>query len=77
MNAEFYKQYKTQNPAKYAIKYGEKTPEELAGIEVPASPEIEGPVKVVMNAPKEIEMEFKPEPDIITPVVKKKVVKKK
>ena len=71
-NVELFRRYKLQNPGKYASKYGNKTPEEVAS---GAQPEIESPIKFTVKPLKELETsfapapEFAPEPDAVHPDV--------
>lgn len=70
------KAYKLQNPRKYALKYGDKTPEEITL--PPAAPFLTGSVKIEMGETKEVEQEFKPAPEPApAPVQEPKPIKTK
>lgn len=62
MNAEFYRAYKRQNPVKYAIKYGDKTPEELASPTQGLDPA--PTINMVIKPVKEVETAFSQEAPI-------------
>jgi hypothetical protein len=64
------RRYKVQNPRKYALKFGDKLPEEV--VLKPANPFNTGSVKVEVGQAKAVEMELKepaPEPVFAPPVV--------
>jgi len=62
-NVNLLRAYKLQNPVKYKLKFGDKLPEDI--ILPPAPPEPVGPIKVELRGVKEIELELKPEPEIL------------
>jgi hypothetical protein len=66
--------YKAQNPRKYFQKYGDLLPEEAVQKLKVAPVYPSGPVKVEIGVKKEVEMEFKPEPDVLPPVESQRVI---
>lgn len=78
MSVELLRDYKRQNPRKYALKYGDRTPEEAAELLKPSSPFMTGAVKVEIVGTKDIEVDFKePEVPVNLPVVAEEAPKKR
>lgn len=65
--------YKQQNPRKYAIKYGDRTIEEILAGTQPEPPKPETTVKVEITKKEELETSFAEElPEVEAPAPKKR-----
>lgn len=63
MNQAFYESYRRQNPIKYAQKFGDKTPAELAGLVVTPDPvdPVEDAVVAEISTPQDVEVQISEE----------------
>lgn len=71
MSVELLRRYKQQNPWKYSLKYGERTPEEAAELLKPTNPFLTGATKVEVAVTPSVETTFTPEPVIEQPLEEK------